>query len=154
MHLFLIIFTLFHIPFSSIFIPWHSTHDYVNFMYNEVIKVMDYWLRLLMRCVIEILMMGHLISLGEGKLCYTSWLLYFSLHGDPGVYWWPSTKSTWTSTIVSFNFSVSLIVAQFIIFSSFSSLELPALFWRPKQRSFGKMGETWVHRPMLLFPKL
>jgi hypothetical protein len=43
---------------------------------------------------------------------------------DPGGYWWPSTYSTWTHTIVSFSFSVSLTVAKFTIFSSFSSLEL------------------------------
>ena len=33
--------------------------------------------------------------------------------------------STWTSTIVSFSFSVSLIVAQFTIFGSFQVLK----FW-------------------------
>ena len=38
---------------------------------------------------------------------------------DPGGYWWPPTYSTWTPTIVSFNFLVSLIVAQFTIFGSF-----------------------------------
>jgi hypothetical protein len=47
---------------------------------------------------------------------------------DPGGYWWPPTYSTWTHTIVSFSFSVSLIVAQFTIFSSSSGPELPELF--------------------------
>jgi hypothetical protein len=47
---------------------------------------------------------------------------------DPGGYWWPPTYSTWMHTIVSFSFSVSLIVAQFTIFSSSSGLELPELF--------------------------
>ena len=44
---------------------------------------------------------------------------------DPGGYWWPPTYSTWTPTIVSFSFSVSLIVAQFTIFGSFRVLN----FW-------------------------
>jgi hypothetical protein len=48
--------------------------------------------------------------------------------GDPGGYWWPPTNSTWTHTIVSFIFSVSLIVAQFTTFSSFSGPELPEPF--------------------------
>ena len=30
---------------------------------------------------------------------------------DPGGYWWPPTYSTWTPTIVSFSFPISLIVA-------------------------------------------
>jgi pentatricopeptide repeat protein len=47
---------------------------------------------------------------------------------DPGGYWWPPTYSTWTHTIVSFSFSVSLIVAQFTIFSSSSGPELLELF--------------------------
>jgi hypothetical protein len=34
---------------------------------------------------------------------------------DSGGYWWPSAYSTWTHTIVSFSFSVSLTVAQFTI---------------------------------------
>jgi len=38
---------------------------------------------------------------------------------DLSGYWWPPAKSTWTPTIVSFSFPVSLIVAQFTIFSSF-----------------------------------
>ena len=35
---------------------------------------------------------------------------------DPRGYWWPPTYSTWTPTIVSFSFPVSLIIAQFTIF--------------------------------------
>jgi len=58
----------------------------------------------------------------------------------PPPYWWPPTKSTWTPTIVSFSFSVRLILAQFTIFSSFSSLELPELFWGRKWQFFGKNG--------------
>jgi hypothetical protein len=46
---------------------------------------------------------------------------------DPGGYWWPLAYSTWTHTIVSFSFSVSLIVAQFTIFRSSSGPELPEL---------------------------
>jgi hypothetical protein len=45
-----------------------------------------------------------------------------------GGYWWPPAYSTWTHTIVSFSFSVSLTVAQFTIFSSFLGLELPEPF--------------------------
>ena len=44
---------------------------------------------------------------------------------DRGGYWWPPTYSTWTPTIISFNFPVSLIVAQFTIFGSFRVLN----FW-------------------------
>ena len=44
---------------------------------------------------------------------------------DPGGYWWPPNYSTWTPTIVSFIFPVSLIVAQFTIFGSFRVLN----FW-------------------------
>ena len=47
---------------------------------------------------------------------------------DPGGYWWPPAYSTWTPTIFSFNFPVSLIVAQFTIFGSFSRVELPEPF--------------------------
>jgi hypothetical protein len=47
---------------------------------------------------------------------------------DPGGYWGPPAYSTWTHTIVSFGFLVSLIVAQFTIFSSFSGPELPEQF--------------------------
>jgi hypothetical protein len=43
---------------------------------------------------------------------------------DPGRYWWPLAYSTWTPTIVSFGFSVSLIVAQFTIFGNFYGPEL------------------------------
>ena len=43
---------------------------------------------------------------------------------DPGGCWWPPTYPTWTPTTVSFSFSVSLIVAQFTIFSNFSGSEL------------------------------
>jgi hypothetical protein len=50
------------------------------------------------------------------------------LQPDPGGYWWPTSYSTWTHTIVSFSFSVSLIVAQFTIFSSFLGPELPEPF--------------------------
>ena len=45
--------------------------------------------------------------------------------GDPGGYWWPPTYSTWTPTIVSLSFLVSLIVAKFTIFGSFRVLN----FW-------------------------
>ena len=44
---------------------------------------------------------------------------------DPGGYWWTPSYSTWIPTIVSFSFSVSLIVAQFTIFGSFWVLN----FW-------------------------
>jgi hypothetical protein len=44
---------------------------------------------------------------------------------DPGGYWWPPVYSTLTPTIVSFSFSVSLIVAQFTIFGNFWVLN----FW-------------------------
>jgi hypothetical protein len=54
--------------------------------------------------------------------------LFESLQTDPGGYWCPLAYSTWTSTIVSFNFLVSLIVAQFTIFGNFSYRELPDLF--------------------------
>jgi len=42
---------------------------------------------------------------------------------DLGGFWWPPTYFTWTPTTVSFNFLVSLIVAQFTIFGSFLGLE-------------------------------
>jgi hypothetical protein len=54
--------------------------------------------------------------------------LYVGNTTDPGGYWWPPTYSTWTHTIVSFIFSISLSVAQFTIFSSSSGPELPELF--------------------------
>ena len=38
---------------------------------------------------------------------------------DLGGYWWPPTYFFWTPTIVSFSFSVSLIVAHFTIFGTF-----------------------------------
>ena len=47
---------------------------------------------------------------------------------DPGGYWWPPAYSTWTPTIVSFSFSVSLIVAQFTIFGSFRVLNFRSRF--------------------------
>ena len=47
---------------------------------------------------------------------------------DPGGYWWPPTYSTWTPTIVSFNFLVSLIVAQFTVFGSFRVLNFRSRF--------------------------
>ena len=43
---------------------------------------------------------------------------------DPSGYWWPPTYSTCIPTIVSFSFSVSLIVAQFTIFGRFLDPEL------------------------------
>ena len=55
---------------------------------------------------------------------------------NPGGYWWPPTYSTWTPTIVSFSFSISLIVAQFAIFGSFSGPKLPEPFWGPKRCFF------------------
>ena len=58
--------------------------------------------------------------------------------GDPGGYWWPPAYSTWTPTIVSFNFLVSLIVAQLTFYGSFLGPELPESFWGPKRRFFGK----------------
>ena len=47
---------------------------------------------------------------------------------DPGGYWCPPTYSTWTPTIVSFSFPVSLIVAQFTIFGSFQVLNFRSCF--------------------------
>ena len=47
---------------------------------------------------------------------------------DPGGYLWPPTYSTWTPTIVSFRFLVSLIVAQFTIFGSFRVLNFRSHF--------------------------
>jgi len=47
---------------------------------------------------------------------------------DPGGYWWPPTKSTWTPTIISLSFSISLIVAQFTIFNNFLGPELSESF--------------------------
>ena len=47
---------------------------------------------------------------------------------DPGGYWCPPTYSTWTPTIVSFSFPVSLIVAQFTIFGSFRVLNFRSRF--------------------------
>ena len=44
--------------------------------------------------------------------------------GDPGGCWWPPTYPIWTPATVSFSFSVSVIVAQFTIFSRFSGPEL------------------------------
>lgn len=43
---------------------------------------------------------------------------------DPSGCWWPPAYPTWTPTMVSFSFSVSLIVAQFTIFGSFLGPEL------------------------------
>ena len=54
--------------------------------------------------------------------------------------------------IVSFIFSVSLIVAQFTIFSSFRVLKFQSRFEALNDIFLGKMGATWVHGPMLLFP--
>ena len=61
-----------------------------------------------------------------------------------GGYWWPPAYSTWTPTIVSFSFSISLFVAQFTIFGSFSGPELPKPFWDPKRRFLGKSRATWI----------
>ena len=50
-----------------------------------------------------------------------NWALPFHISSDssdPRGYWWPPTYSTWTPTIISFSFLVSLIVAQFTIFGS------------------------------------
>lgn len=47
---------------------------------------------------------------------------------DPGGYWWLFAYSTWTTTIVSFNFSVSLILAQFTIFDIFRALNFRSCF--------------------------
>jgi hypothetical protein len=54
--------------------------------------------------------------------------LYAGNTTDPGGYWWPPTYSTWTHTIFSFIFSVSLIVAQFTISRSSSVPEILELF--------------------------
>jgi hypothetical protein len=59
---------------------------------------------------------------------YRDNIKYYNPTIDPGGYWWPPAYYTWTHTIVSFIFLVSLIVAQFTIFSSSSGLELPELF--------------------------
>jgi len=47
---------------------------------------------------------------------------------DIGGYWWPPAYSTWNLTIVSFNFLVSLIVAEFTIFGNFSSVNFQSCF--------------------------
>ena len=47
---------------------------------------------------------------------------------DLGGYWWPPTYSSWTPTIVSFSFPVSLIVAEFTIFGSFRVLNFQSRF--------------------------
>ena len=47
---------------------------------------------------------------------------------DTRGYWWPPTYSTWTPTIVSFSFPISLIVAQFTIFGNFWVLNLWSRF--------------------------
>lgn len=73
---------------------------------------------------------------------------------DPSGFWWPLIYPTWIPTTVFFSFSVSLIVAQFTIFSSFSGPELPEPFWGPKRRFFGNMGETLAQELMFHFPML
>jgi len=47
---------------------------------------------------------------------------------DLGGCWWPPTYPIWTPTTVSFSFSISLIIVQFTIFSSFSGPKLPESF--------------------------
>ena len=56
---------------------------------------------------------------------------------DPNGCWWPPSYPIWTLTTVSFSFSVSLIIAQFTIFSSFSGPKLPDPFWGPKRHFLG-----------------
>jgi len=70
----------------------------------------------------------------QAPTCYLS---SYNLKGDLGGCWWPPAYSTWTPTIISFSFSVSLIVAQYTIFYSFSGPELPEPFWGPKWRFLG-----------------
>ena len=50
-----------------------------------------------------------------------------------------ATHPIWTPTTISFSFSVSLIIAQFTIFSSFSGPKLLELFWGPKRRFLGNL---------------
>ena len=54
-------------------------------------------------------------------------------------------------TIVSFSFSVSLIVAQFTIFSNFSGPKLPEPFWGPKRPFLGNLPPTIFLSKNLLF---
>ena len=68
---------------------------------------------------------------------------------DSGGYWWPLAMSTWTTTIVSLSFSVSLIVAQFTIFSSFSIMNFQShfealndFFWENREQH-GSMDECF-----------
>ena len=74
------------------------------------------------------------IGISRGGFTFLMYVLSRSFINDPTGYWWPPAYSTWTPTIVSFSFSVSLIVAQFTIFGSFSGPELPEPFWGPKRR--------------------
>jgi len=73
---------------------------------------------------------------------------------DPGGYWWPPTKSTWTPTIVSFSFSVSLIIADFTIFTSFLGPELPEPFCGPERRFFGKTRSNMGPQIVVSLPKV
>jgi hypothetical protein len=99
---------------------------------------------------------------------------------DPGGYWWPPTYSTWTPTIVSFNFLVFLIVAQFTIFPSFLGLanfycrfvlgfsritwplsqvtkggEKEKLFWsESQQKAFVELKHRLCCAPILTLPYL
>ena len=52
----------------------------------------------------------------------------FWASNDPGGYWWPPNYSSWTPTIFSFSFSVSLILAEFTIFGSFRVLNFRSCF--------------------------
>ena len=70
-------------------------------------------------------------------------LCWYNTHVDLGGYWWPPTYSTWTPTIVSFSFSVSLTVAQFTIFGSFRVLN----FWsRFEALNDGFFGIEWSNK--------
>jgi len=64
------------------------------------------------------------------------------INSDPGGCWWPPTYPIWTPTTVSFNFSVSLIIAQFTIFNSFLGPKLPKPFWGPKRCFLGNLPPT------------
>ena len=77
----------------------------------------------------------HLAIFHVSQHClhYMCLCLHYLLHilcgiFDPGGYWWPLAYSTWTPTIVSFNFLVSFIVAQFTMFGSFGVLNFRSCF--------------------------
>ena len=63
---------------------------------------------------------------------------HYILGGRSDLGWcsWPTMYSTWTPTTISFSFSISLIIAQFTIFSNFWSPEIFEPFWGPEQRFY------------------